>query len=150
MGVTFFTSPSRIVQNGNLDYCVRNVVYECKDFRVIVIDKAGIFRWSYSGNDERGFHPFGICCDMYCNVIICDYLDKLHLLDKDGNFIRLLLTADDGIRVPFGIQSYTDGTFWMGQFGRNRAHCEIFGIVNSRFRCKLYKLFLCNFYVAVL
>ena len=113
-----FTCPSRIVQNGNLDYCVRNAIEPgtvVREFRIITIDKSGMYRWVYSGIGNSRFCPFGVCCDLQCNVIICDMFDKVHLVDKDGKFIRLLLTKDDGICYPFGIESHTDGTFWMGQ-----------------------------------
>lgn len=73
------------------DYC--NVI--CS---VVVTERGGRHRFSYTGH-KSVIHPLGICTDTLSNILVCERA-TVHLLDKDGQFLLLLLIRPSGIFSP--------------------------------------------------
>jgi hypothetical protein len=99
-GRNIYTYPENIAINGNGDICVTNVaLLFCTNQRsfVVVVDSDGCYRFSYTAPQERKFHPMDLCCDSNFHIIIADEENsKLHVIDKDGRFLRYM--SYDGIR----------------------------------------------------
>lgn len=88
-GVEVYKQPSYITENNNGKFVV-------SDYRaVVVIEYGGKYRFSYTGHPAgSGIWPFGICTDPLSHILVCDgKIKKVHLLDKDGNFLSYLLTS---------------------------------------------------------
>ncbi|KAK3093461.1 hypothetical protein FSP39_015993 [Pinctada imbricata] len=110
-GGRLFMEPRRLTQNGNQDYCV---VDDYK--RVVVVDVGGSHRWTYDGQQGEKFNPDSTACDGYQCLVISDYNNhKIHLVDKDGHFLQVLLTREAGIEYPRGVCADKDGKLWVGQ-----------------------------------
>jgi 6-phosphogluconolactonase (cycloisomerase 2 family) len=77
----------------------------------VVTDRGGRHRFSYTGPPSgSSLVPLGICTDALSHILVCDRnTDTVHLIDKDGNFLSLLLTQQDGINTPHSVD-YDDNT----------------------------------------
>lgn len=89
-----FICPTYIAENGNRDICVSDVR------AVVVTDAGGVLRFRYQGNsNSNNFDPYGICCDSKYNIIVADMKnDRIHVLDKDGDFLYHVTYS--GIKMP--------------------------------------------------
>lgn len=92
-GLELYHHPNYITENNNGDIVV-------SDFgilgsgAIVVTDRGGKFRFSYSGH-PLGSHlqPRGICVDPLSHILLCDHLTStVQMLDKDGQFLSYLLT----------------------------------------------------------
>ena len=61
--------------------------------KVLALDKDYKVRFEYTGQDnKKSFDPRGLCTDYVGNVLITDfYNDRVHILDKDGGFLKVLV-----------------------------------------------------------
>ena len=113
------TDPYRVVQIGQ-DFCVVN-----GDENVVSVDRTGRVRWVYEGRTAylgRDWDPSGICCDKYQHVFVTDqYNDCVHCLDREGQFIQLILTEKQvGWVYHWGIAVDREtGQVWVGNLGGN-------------------------------
>ena len=87
-----------------------DVVVSDSDRRAVVVtSRKGVHRFSYTGppSGSRLFNPVGICTDVLSHILVCDErTDTVHMLIKDGEFLKYLLTDQSpGIDyfVPFGL-----------------------------------------------
>ncbi|XP_061167204.1 uncharacterized protein LOC133176049 [Saccostrea echinata] len=102
-----------VVENGNSDICVAD--YDKK--AVTVVDKFGIFRFSYIGNKtyKENFIPTSLTTDSLHHIIITDYFnDKIHMLDRDGRFLRYIIPYQ-GIRDPRAVCVVREGELIVGE-----------------------------------
>ncbi|XP_062589298.1 uncharacterized protein LOC134250953 [Saccostrea cucullata] len=108
-----FGKTNYVVENGNGDICVAD--YDKKV--MIVVDKFGIFRFSYTGNKEskEEFQATSLTTDSMHHIIITDFLhNKIHMLDRDGRFLRYII-PDQGIRDPRAVCVVREGELMVGE-----------------------------------
>ncbi|XP_062618206.1 uncharacterized protein LOC134279807 [Saccostrea cucullata] len=85
-GQGLYSRPIYITENINGNICTSD--YDKK--AVVVVNKVRKHRFSYTGQESK-FRPHGICTDVLGHILVCD-LQNIHLLDKDGQFLSLLIT----------------------------------------------------------
>ena len=57
----------------------------------------------------------GMCFDPYGNILLCiQNENSIHLLNKDGRFLRLLMTEKDGIMNPLSLSCDNIRRLWIG------------------------------------
>lgn len=90
-----------ITENFNGDICLSTAEV------VDVIRANGEHRFSYRGTEASGSLPFlsrGICTDILGNILIADENNHgIHILDKDGIFLRLLSISGGGQVSPISL-----------------------------------------------
>ena len=82
--------------------------------KVVVLDKYYRGRYEYAGHD--GFiAPHGLCTDNAGRVLITDSINhRVHILDRDGKFLKYLLTREQGLFAPWNIDVDSEGNAWVG------------------------------------
>ena len=113
-----FTQPHSVAQskvNSDLyisDLGARKVVALNKDYRV---------RYEYTGQDDRTYYdrkpfsPHGLCTDNAGRVLVTDFQNnRVHILDRDGQFLQYLLTKEQGLIMPWSINVDSEGYAWVG------------------------------------
>nr|XP_034317850.1 uncharacterized protein LOC105330023 [Crassostrea gigas] len=116
-GQELYGLPLYITENINGDVCVSD--YKKKS--VVVVDKSGQHRFSYTGQGSK-FKPYGICTDVLGHILVCvGYLfgGPVHLLDQDGQFLSLLLAEQQGVYVPLSVCVDDENNLWVGQSNTN-------------------------------
>lgn len=91
------------------------------NFRCISVYKGFTFNdlFSYSGrkgdNPSRTFSPADVCTDPDRNFLVIDSFDNtVHLLDPKGEFLRIIMSAEDELSGITRIAMDTFGWLWMG------------------------------------
>ena len=85
--------------------------------KVVIIDEYARIHRVYRGQCEIKFTPREICADPYGHVLIADYVNnRVHILDREGNFIRYLFTSNKGLQRPCTISVDDEGYVWIGKF----------------------------------
>lgn len=80
-----------VKENQNGDICVA----DCNAGAVVVTDRAGKFRFRYTGSTSDSsqkkakFSPMGITTDSQAHILVSD-LNIIHIVDMDGQFLRFL------------------------------------------------------------
>ncbi|XP_045174721.2 uncharacterized protein LOC123536016 [Mercenaria mercenaria] len=118
--------PWRVAVNINGDMCVS----DRNKGAVIVFDKEGNLKATYSGPDNTTRHPFAphaICCDQFGQIFVVDYTNHtVHVLDPLGRFRGFLIMDTElekraifmGTSSPFSITIDRSGDVWVGnKFG---------------------------------
>lgn len=81
-----------ITENGNGDICVADYIGKA----VVVVNPDGEFRFNYKGNLSPNsiyisFQPCGIVTNVNEEILIIDdVMDSVHVIDRDGNFLRYI------------------------------------------------------------
>ena len=118
-GTPVLTCPQNLTQNYNSDICVVNKYEVAKhDWRgnVCVFYEDGGLRFVYSGHNGE-FNPFGICCDLLCNIICINFYDNtIHVVSSEGSFLKYLLTRDACVQNPRSLALHR-GVLWVGSQG---------------------------------
>eukprot|EP00105_Crassostrea_gigas_P002377 XP_011414882.1 PREDICTED: uncharacterized protein LOC105319165 [Crassostrea gigas] len=110
-GRKLYSRPHYITENISGNVCVSD--YD--KHAVVVVDKSGQHRFSYTGQGSR-FYPYGICTDVLGHILVCDSFSKtIHLLDQDGQFLSLLLTPQQGVWCPYSVCVDDENNLWVGQ-----------------------------------
>lgn len=108
-------SPLYLCENDNTDVCISDN-YACL---VKVFDKQGKKRFSYNGRPlHEDFSPTGICTDNVGHVLVCNQHKSnpsVHLLDKDGRFLSVILNDRHDIKDPWGLCVSDKGKLYLGQ-----------------------------------
>ncbi|XP_062577468.1 uncharacterized protein LOC134239309 [Saccostrea cucullata] len=116
-GQSLYGVPHYITENINGDICTSDF-----DIRaIVVVNKSGQHRFSYTGQKSE-IHPYGICTDVLGHILLCDgfFNNKtVHLLDRDGQFLSLLLTPQQGVRCPRSVCVDDKNNLYVGQYGTN-------------------------------
>lgn len=86
-----------IGKNRNLDMCVADNGGRA----VVVVNQAGNLRFVYTGYLSKGtFYPVGIATDSQCQFMAADFDNScIHILNKDGHFLRYISNCPWGIYV---------------------------------------------------
>lgn len=110
-----FTIPHFITQNKNKDLWIQDKGYH----HVVVVNESGKGRFTYNGPTgvrmSSAFDPHDLSSTAEGNVIIADYANAtLHLVDKDGQFLRYIMTSRDGLRGPYSLTKTINGVIWIG------------------------------------
>ncbi|XP_065938534.1 E3 ubiquitin-protein ligase TRIM71-like [Magallana gigas] len=114
-GQGLYGHPHYITENINCDVCVSDY----NKHAVVVVDKSGQHRFSYTGQRSR-LDPFGICTDVLGHILVCDSIsNKVHLLDQDGQFLSLILTPQRGVTYPRSVCVDDENNLWVGQSNTN-------------------------------
>uniref|UniRef100_K1Q7R0 Tripartite motif-containing protein 2 n=1 Tax=Magallana gigas TaxID=29159 RepID=K1Q7R0_MAGGI len=99
-----------ITENVNGDI----IVTDYKKNAAITVNRLGIFRYSYSGQDSN-FVISSVATDSVGHVIVIDFGgDKIHMLDRDGRFLRYII-PDEGIKNPRGVCTLAHGEMLVGE-----------------------------------
>lgn len=105
-----YRTPCYISENINGDVCVSDWNRES----LIVSDRKGCLRFSYSGSGSR-FYPRGILNDDVGRILVCDgWGDAIHILNKSGQMLALVKTKDFGVEGPLSICYDRKGDMWIG------------------------------------
>ncbi|XP_062602504.1 uncharacterized protein LOC134264194 [Saccostrea cucullata] len=100
-----------VVEDCNGDICV----VDWNKNAVTVVDKFGIFRYSYTGNKASKFKPCSLTKDSMHRIITTDFLyHKIHMLDRDGRFLRYII-PDQGIQRPRAVCVIREGELMVGE-----------------------------------
>lgn len=116
-GRNLYIGPCFITENNNEDV----VVSDC-DRAVVVTDREGRYRFSYTGHPSGTvIYPRGICTDSLSHILVCDiFTETVHMINKDGQFLMYLLKQSQGIIKPsslyFDTRSYC---LWVGSSENN-------------------------------
>ncbi|XP_065944139.1 E3 ubiquitin-protein ligase TRIM71 isoform X2 [Magallana gigas] len=97
--------PYYITENVNGDI----IVTDWRKRAVIVVDKLGIFRYLYSGPKYSM-----VTTDSVGHIIVTDGRSKIHMLDRDGRFLRYII-PEGGIKHPRGVCILGDGEMMVGE-----------------------------------
>lgn len=110
-----YRGPRFITESNNGDIVV------CDDDAVVVTDREGRHRFSYTGHPlGSGLSPSGICTDVLSNIFICDSISKtVHMIDKDGQFLlHLMEPKDEDKPYSLGYNVHTH-SLWVGTLYNN-------------------------------
>jgi hypothetical protein len=116
-GHSMYRVPLYITENRNGDIIVSD-----GDRGVVVTERGGRHRFSYTGPPSgSGLSPWGICTDALSHILVCDSkTDAVQMIDKDGQFMSLLLTQQHGVHTLYSL-NYDDKThlLWVGSLNNN-------------------------------
>lgn len=112
-GHELFKKPYCITENTNRDVVVSDLGHNA----IIVTEYGGKHRFSYTGPPSGPkLTPRGVCTDVLSHILVSDFeTHTIHMLDKDGRFLKHLLTRSDDILEPWGLSYDAKTTFlWVG------------------------------------
>lgn len=117
-GIKLFSEPRWIIENHNGD-----IVVSDDDSAVVVTERCGRHRFSYTGNPSGlELVPQGICADMFSNILVCDWKTRtVQVIDMDGQFLLNLLMNNSEKLAPHSL-SYDTNTnrLWVGSGSDNK------------------------------
>ncbi|XP_065929641.1 uncharacterized protein [Magallana gigas] len=119
-GRGLYRKPNYITEN-NGDVVVSDYI-DSGSGAVVVTERGGRHRFSYTGPLGSGLDPRGICTDALSHILVCDDItDTVQMLDKDGQFLSHLLTESQEMGVPWGL-GYDVNThrLWIGSEDNNK------------------------------
>ena len=112
-----FQHPYRVAQNkvNNDLYIVEKDKTDCA-VKAFALDTLYKVRFKYVGLGYTEFCPDDICTDKMGHLLINDCnckIYRVHILDKNGYFLRYLLTSNQGLLRPVGIDVDSTGNAWV-------------------------------------
>ncbi|XP_062618281.1 uncharacterized protein LOC134279882 [Saccostrea cucullata] len=125
-GQGLYIQPLYITENRNGDVIVTDYL------RVVVTDRDGNYRFSYTGPPSGSrLLPCGICTDALSHILVCDWItESVQMLDSEGHYLTEIQTRQHGINEPWGL-SYDDKThlLWVGSEYNNTVN--IYRVVDT-------------------
>lgn len=113
-GKTLYSSDSikYISENMNRDICVALWIAGA----VVAVDQDEQYRFTYKGpQTTQRFYPRGITTDSQSRILISDsYINSIHILDQDGQFLRYIDTCD--FSDPFGLCVDTRDNLYVAEY----------------------------------
>lgn len=116
-GLELYQSPTYITDNNNGDIVVSELIGV-----VLVTDHRGRHRFSYTGHPSRSvLEPWGICTDPLSHILVSDGVtETVQMLDKDGHFLKYLLTKPQYIVRPNSLSfDINTNRLWVGSTENN-------------------------------
>ena len=111
------TSSKCLCENKNLDICVADHAAEA----VVVVTSSGKFRFRYKaeGKSHSPFAPSGITTDSRCRILTSYCFNQcIHILDQDGQFLRLIDNTDLG--RPWGLCTDSNDNLIVGDWSTGK------------------------------
>ncbi|XP_062570145.1 uncharacterized protein LOC134232215 [Saccostrea cucullata] len=125
-GQGLYSRPKYITENRNGDV----IVSDLYRFAVVVTDRDGNYRFSYTGPPPaHQLKPLGICTDALSHILVCDFITwSVQMLDQHGKFLSQILLH--GIDKPQCL-SYDEEThlLWVGAY--NNYTVKIYKVVDG-------------------
>ncbi|XP_062620134.1 E3 ubiquitin-protein ligase TRIM56-like [Saccostrea cucullata] len=118
-GQELYSDPAYITENSNRDI----IVSDWDRGAVVVTDSTGRHRFSYTGPPSGSpLAPRGICTDVLSHILVCDAnTNTVQMIDKDGNFLSVILTQQHGIHRPWCLgYDNKKHLLWVGSLNDNR------------------------------
>ena len=86
--------------------------------KILALDTDNKVLYEYKGSDDKKpFYPSGLCTDDLGHILITDlHNHSVHIVDKDGHFLQYLLTAKQGLTMPYNIDVDNQGNAWVGEY----------------------------------
>eukprot|EP00105_Crassostrea_gigas_P006072 XP_011419872.2 PREDICTED: uncharacterized protein LOC105322715 [Crassostrea gigas] len=115
-GLELYSEPHYITENNNGDVVVSDYVGLYMSGAVVVTERGGRHRFSYTGHPSGSvLQPSGICTDILSHILVCDSRTfTIHMLNKDGQFLSRLLTD---IGIPRSLSyDVTNHHLWVGSW----------------------------------
>ena len=118
---TLFKCPIRVAQNKvNHDLCIcdKDKTEYTSTSKIVALSldiTSYNLRYKYTGHGNIKFCPLDLCTDSAGNVLITDWNRLVHILDRDGQFLQYLLTAEQRLEWPVSIDVDSDGNAWVGE-----------------------------------
>ena len=113
--------PYRVCANKvNNDLCIteKQNLYINSPGTVLVLDSKYNFRYRYTGPDNKQLYPMDICTDTAGTVFVTDIQnDRVHILDKGGQFVQFLVAGQTIARGPCRIDVDDFGNAWIVLYG---------------------------------
>ncbi|XP_062571266.1 uncharacterized protein LOC134233312 [Saccostrea cucullata] len=103
-----FNRPLFIAENINSDIIVNDYYSVKTKYLVKAVSSREYLRFIYDGSVEFGFAstvgPGGLDCDTLGHIIIADhYNNNIHIINKDGGFVRFLLNENHYVDKLWGM-----------------------------------------------
>nr|XP_034320737.1 tripartite motif-containing protein 3-like [Crassostrea gigas] len=121
-GQGLYSGPYYITENNNGDVVVSDYNYISESGAVVVTERGGRHRFSYTGHPSgSGLQPRGICTDALSHILVCDgTTNTVQMINKDGQFLSHLLTKSQEMDEPYSL-SYDVNThrLWVGSGSYN-------------------------------
>ncbi|XP_065932364.1 uncharacterized protein [Magallana gigas] len=116
-GRGLYSDPRYITDNNNGDVVVSDFIYTSESGTVVVTERGGRHRFSYTGHPSGSeLQPWGICTDALSHILVCDHrTNTVQMINKDGQFLSHLLTEPQEMGDPCSL-SYDVNThrLWVG------------------------------------
>lgn len=115
--VPLYSDPDKIAVNSHGDVIVLDWATKC----VTSVDVYGRYRFKYNGKIKKGVHcesfaPTDLVCDKYDNILICDCDNNaVHMLNRHGQFLRFLISQENGVTCPSALALDNEGQLWLGE-----------------------------------
>lgn len=111
-----FTLPRRVIQRKNSDICVLDFINERQGI-LQVLTMEGEKLSVYTGRElDQDFMPTDVISDSQDNIILTDPANNvLHLLDSEGQFLKLLTPQQDKFSIPISLSLHNE-TLWVGNY----------------------------------
>ena len=113
--------------NHNIYICDIENIYRSCNGKVIAAGANGQLRYEYTGQEKGQFSPMNLCSDLIGHVLITDFTShRVHILDRDGQFIQYILTLDFGPYGPVNIDVDTVGYVWVSErIDKNKGRIKV-------------------------
>ena len=123
-GALLYITPKYVIEN-NGDVWVTDTDSSTQE--VVVVNREGRYRFSYDGREHSDIQLGGIAADKGSNVAIAyyDYVkhrNSIHIVDKDGVFLRSLQTSVFNIECPLALAFDAEDSLWVGEMGIGTVH----------------------------
>lgn len=115
-GFRQYNMPNYITENNNGDVVVSELNFDFVSGVVVVTDREGRHRFSYTGSSSgSGLQPLGLCTDALSHILVCDgKTDTVQMLDRDGHSLSHLLTGSTCKVYSLSYDFNTRG-LWVGK-----------------------------------